>query len=369
MPELRQVCDKIEILITKARDETGGKKWADLSRKGFIYTMAGTIPLLEDIYTHFQMARTEVEKDADSSKPDISAHLKDLNKLITLLKRNRELEEGRVSKAQANGLGTLADSITVPDLYADLEQQTISILLKSTYLVERITIFERKKEPIMKTKAAQRNVLELLEKREQEIADLRKKYEETRKNSYLGMVEKDTSADIEHRLNEISRKLETGTQLSKISFAAAKKAFIEMQKNMGETEKTLEENEELEAQALGKTFELITMLKKERDYVKKILIETEHDTIQLRSAYSKELLNLQEEKMSMKNQLEEKYETEFKAMRKDLSDKNELLMHLKDTIISKEKKIFELEEKNDKLKMMNHILNKHEEVKKKFKKK
>src|SRR3989344_4846778 len=167
MPELRQVCDRIEAEISGLREKIGARSWGDFSRKGFVYNLENMLPGLEGLYTQFQVARNIIDKSAEAGR---------------------------------------AETITVPELYSDLEQKTSGILLKSSYLVERIRVFERKKEPMMQAKGAQRNVLDLLEKRENELAELRKKYEDTRKNTFLGLVEKESSNDVEAELNEISRK-------------------------------------------------------------------------------------------------------------------------------------------------------------------
>ncbi|MFH1390751.1 MAG: hypothetical protein ABIH20_00385 [Candidatus Diapherotrites archaeon] len=364
MHSLKEIVEKIEDEITDIRQKASGKPWAAFSRRAFIYNLETVIPGLEELYSLFQFARTEIEKKAEANRFDVGAHLKELNQLITVLKRNKEMEHIRIEKAKMQNIHQMADTITVPELYSDLEQKTLGILLKSNYLVERIRVFERKHEPIMRTKGAQRNVLEILEKREDELADLRKKYEETRKNSFLGLIEKESSIETEAELNQLSRSLEGKTALMKKAFEDMRDYFENYQRKMQETESRINSVEETEAQITGKTFELITILKKERDYVKKVLIEIEQDTIQLRNTYSKELLGLQEEKINLKNSLEEKYEKEVKELKEELKEKNKLINHFQETISRKEKKLVSLEDDVDKLELVNKALKKHEHIKK-----
>ncbi|MCR4335552.1 MAG: hypothetical protein NUV57_03385 [archaeon] len=368
MPGLKELIGKIEDEINDVRQKASGKPWGAFSRRAFIYNLETVIPGLEELYSLFQLARQEIEKKAEANRFDVGNHLKELNQLITVLKRNKEMEHSRVEKAKMHNIHEMADTITVPELYSDLEQKTLGILLKSNYLVERIRLFERKHEPIMKTKGAQRNILEILEKREDEIAELRKKYEETRKNSFLGLIEKESSIETEAELNQLSRSLVGKTALMKKAFEDMRGNFENYQRKMQETESRINSVEETEAQITGKTFELITILKKERDYVKKVLIEIEQDTIQLRNTYSKELLGLQEEKISIKNSLEEKYEKEVKELRTELQEKNKLINHFQETVSRKEKKLIELEDSVDKLELINKALQKHEQVKGKFSK-
>ncbi len=366
MTDLRQISEAIEKEIAILREKVNARKWSELSRDGFVYTIVDILPRLEELNELFTEIDSEIDKSEESSRPEVKEILKDINTLIILLQRNKEMEQSRIKKIKQQNLQGIAETITVPELYADLEQKTLSLLLKCTYIVERIRVFQRKRMPIMNTKAAQRNVLDILEKREDELQSLKKKYDETRKHSFLGMVEKNTANEIEHELNALARKLETQTSLAKKAFESNKIAFQHFERQMMETQELVYGIEELEAQSIGKTFELITMLKKERDYVKKVLIEIEQETIKLRNSYSKELLNIQEEKIAMRNDLEEKYERKITGMRKEIRQNMELLTHFKDTISKKEEKIVELTEKNEKLEIIAHTLKKHGAIKEKF---
>ncbi|MCR4368955.1 MAG: hypothetical protein NUV67_03550, partial [archaeon] len=328
--------------------------------------LVNLLPVLEEIHSLFQLCRTEMEKTQSQLGGEVEGHAKEMNQLITLLKRNRDLEEARITKIRERGIEAVVETIATPELYADLEQKTLGLLLKSSYLTERIRVLERKKEPQMATKGAQRNVLDLLEQRENELAALRKKYEQTRKNSFLGLVEKESSIEIEHELNQLARALDSKTSLMKKSFEESLETFSEFKRHMQDTQEKIGSVEELEAQITGKMFELITMLKKERDYVKRVLIDIEQETIQLRNTYSRELLGLQEEKMGIKNSLEEKYDARIRELKQELADKNHLLKKVHESISHKEKKIAELEEHNEKLSLAKKALERHGEIKKQF---
>ncbi len=363
MPEIRVICSKIKELIADTREKASSRQWRHFSRRAFVYNLANIIPDLEELLLLINEIKKEIEKSGGVSKPDIETLTEEFNKLITILNRNRQMEESKIEKSKQQGISELADNVTVPELYSDLEQKTLSLLLKTSYFVERARIFERKKSPIMKTSATQRNILDLLDKRDQELFDLKKKYDETRKNSFLGLVEKESSIEIEHELNEVSRKLEAKTALMKKNFENTKETFEQFQNQITETHERILNVEELGAQLTGKTFELITMLKKERDYVKKVLIEIEQDTLQLRNTYSKELLGLQEEKISIRNELEEKYDARINELKLDLKEKSQLLKHFQEISTNKEKKIALLEEENRNLQLAKKVLEKHEKIK------
>jgi len=366
MSEIRELCDKIDDEVADLRQKAGAKAWGDFSRRAFIYNLVNIIPGLEELDELFGDIQKKASETGEGDKIGVNNHLKEIGSFTAVLKRNKAMEESRIEKMKLQGTEHFADTITVPELYSDLEQKTLGILLKSNYMIERIRIRDRKKSPEMNTKAAQRNVLDILEKKETELAELREKYNETRKNSFLGLVERDSSIEIEQELNELSRNLGAKTALMKKNFEIVKDESDQYQQQLNELEDRIGNVEELEAQLTGKTFELITMLKKERDYVKKVLIEIEQDTIQLRNTYSKELLGLQEEKMNLKNSLDDKYEKQIRELKKDLKDKGELVKHFQDTVSDKEARLIDLEEKNDKLRLINKNLEKHGKVKEHF---
>lgn len=366
MPELRELCDKIEKKANEARVATTKRHWAELSRAGFIYNITTILPLLEELYSLFQIARTQAEKQEQKDLPELSAHTTELAKLITLLKRNCTMEESRLEKMKKQGIESIADDISSPDLYSDLEQKTLGNLLKSAYIVDKIRIIERKKEPLLNTKAVQKNILELLEKRENEIEELRGKYDQIRKNSFFGMLQKESSIELEHDLNALARKIEAKTLGMKKTFTGAKTTFEIFQRQMAELESEINEVEEIQGQETGKTFELITMLKKERDYAKKVLMEIEQETLQLRSAYSKELLSLQEEKMHYKNTIEQKYTSEISNLKKELKDRAELIKSLQDSVVEKEKRVGELFAENERLLLVGKTVQRHHKVKEHF---
>ncbi len=365
MADLREICDKIEEETADLRGKATAKPWADFTRRAFIYNLVNIVPGMDELHTLFVEAEKEISRSGEAEKLGIEEHVAELEKHIQILKRNKAMEESRMEKLRHHS-SEIADTVAVPELYSDLEQKTLASLLRSNYLIERIRIHDRKKDPITLAKAGQRNVLDLLQKREEELSDLKKKYEETRKNSFLGMAERDSSIEIERELNELSRKLDSRTALMKRNFELLRETTEKYNNQVVELEGRINGVEELGAQLTGKTFELITMLKKERDYVKKVLIEIEQDTIQLRNTYSKELINLQEEKIGIRNSTEERYEKQLKELRHNLREKTELLNSFREMAHNKERKIGQMEEEMDKLRLVAKVVDRHEKAKKAF---
>ena len=234
MSEIRELCDKIDEEVADLRQKAGAKAWGDFSRRAFIYNLVNIIPGLEELDELFGNVQKETSKTGSGDSIGVNDHLKEIGSFTAILKRNKAMEESRIEKMKLQGTEHFADTITVPELYSDLEQKTLGILLKSNYMIERIRIQDRKKTPAMNTRAGQRNVLDILEKKETELAELREKYNETRKNSFLGLVERDSSIEIEQELNELSRNLGAKTALMKKNFETVKDVSDQYQQQLNE---------------------------------------------------------------------------------------------------------------------------------------
>lgn len=363
MHELAHICELIEQSVLAAREKATARHWGEYSRQSFILNLNGIIPLLEQLLQLFRDAKTGLEMRPEAGKPELKGLIGELSQLIGVLKRNREMEEARTGKIKEQGIHVLAQTITVPELYADLEQKTLAALLKGSYMAERLRVFDRKRDSTLSTKAGQANIIMLLEQKEKELSDLREKYEENRKNSFLGLAEKESATDIENELNAASRQLESRTAITRRMFEEATESMARLERQLQGVGEHVRSVEDIEAQLTAKTFELVTVLKKERDYTKKVLMEIEHDTVQLRNTYSKELISMQEEKIGARNELEQKHEREISAARRDIHEKNQMLSHLRDTVAAREKKIQHLEGEMEKLQLINKSYHKHHAIK------
>ncbi len=343
------LCDKVINGINALQERIGEKEWKSYSRSSFIYNLGATVEELEEITSFLELMETEFKSKALEGAPDLSENINELNKLIVLLKRNQKLEETTVKGARERGLQELIEEVEKPDLYADLEQKVLGVLLKTRYLIERIHVFLRKQQlKPLTTESAARDVITLLEQKEEELQKVKEKYEELRAKSFMGVLEEGTASDIENELNEIARQLESESTILKRNLSDYKKLVEAAISSQADLERKIDDVEELNSQHLAKTFELITLLKKERDYAKKIVMDIEHETLQLRSAYSKELLALEEEKEKARNRAYEKFKKQLVKLQGDLHEKNELITHFRTIIADKEKKVNVLKEKLEK---------------------
>lgn len=337
MAEIILLCEKVLSAVDRLNTEISAKAWGTYDRTPFMHNLKKAIAGLEEISSVLELMKAEFAREGIPQSADVEAHIHEINAVIMLLKRNREMEE---SKDEGAGEGGNAE------LYSSLEQKVLSALLKTRYLAERAGIATRKQDGMpMQGRSAHRNVLELLEKKEDELQDLKGKYEELRRKSYFGTLEENTSSDIENELNALGRSLEAAGSMLGTEIDGQRKQLEELIRGYDTLEHRMRAIEEMNSQHMAKTFELITLLKKERDYAKKIVLDIEHETLQLRNAYSRELLALEDAKVRAREEATEKAGGRVAAMQRELADRNNLLKRFEEMLEDREGKIRALSER------------------------
>ncbi|MFH1224203.1 MAG: hypothetical protein V1676_00180 [Candidatus Diapherotrites archaeon] len=331
MAEIILLCEKALNAADRLNAEIGAKAWGTYERVPFTHNLKKAISGLEEISSALELMKAEFAREGIPQSADVEAHLHEINSAIMLLKRNREMEDSKGETADAEGNA---------ELYSSLEQKVLSALLKTRYLAERAGIATRKREGSpMRGRSAHRNVLELLEKKEDELQDIRGKYEELRRKSYFGTLEENTSADIEKELNSLGRGLEAAGSMLGTEIEGQRKQLEDLIRGYDILEHRMRAIDEMNGQHMAKTFELITLLKKERDYAKKIVLDIEHETLQLRNAYSRELLALEDAKVRAREEAAEKAGGRVAAMQRELADRNNLLKRFEEMLEDREEKI------------------------------
>ena len=341
--------------------------WRNASKTVFTNALDKSIDNMQDINKLFADLAEGIEKDPKEGSPDLKPFLKELEKLLAMLEKNLKFEKQK--KSNAKTVNVLEEE-EIPELYADLEQRILGMLLKARYSLERASIFLRREgfTPLTE-KGTAKQVMQILERREDELHDLREKYEDIRKKSYLGYFEEDSVADLEHELGDIGRKMAVSAdEVGKtITFHKSQVEYVE--NSYAELKQKIDSLEELFFVYSEKSGELIKNLKKERDYAKSVVLDVEHETLQLRNSYTNELLGLQQTKLSAKAEAEKKFETDLKKLRRQVSEQNDLVNHFKKIAEDKLKKEHHLEEEVKKLSLLLKTKEKHEAVKKQLLKK
>jgi uncharacterized FlaG/YvyC family protein len=341
------------------------KPWRNVSRTVFVNALDKSLSELVELQKLFSQAVEDMEKDPKEGKPDLRPFLKEMEKLVDVLEKNLRFE--RKKKRRAKTVNVLEKEET-PELYADLEQRILGLLLKARYSLERTTIFLRKQGLTPLTdKSSAKQVMEVLERKDDELQNLREKYEDIRKKSYLGYLEEETVADLEHEMSDLGRRMAlSADELGKsISFHKSQIEYIE--NSYAELKQKLDSLEEIFFAYSEKAEELIKDLKKERDYAKKVVLDVEHETLQLRNTYTRELLGLQESRLSAKKEAEKRFKLEIKALQRQLAEQADLVKHFREIAEDKLKKEHDLEERIKRLTLLLKTKEKHDAVKRHLK--
>ncbi len=360
---LEQLTEEFVLQINNLHEIVSAQNWREMTRDIFVETLGKSVTKLEKLRDQSDKIRQEL---LHAQNPiELNELVREFDKLMPFLERNLELEQKRSPSEKVN----LKDVAEMPELYSSIEQKILTLLLRCRYFAERLVIFVRKNSSTpIEGKSAARDILQLLEKKESELQQLKKKYENMRKKSYLGTLEEETSSDLEQSLITTNQNMEkTSTELS-AEMKDHKKSIELLQQSLTAIDKKIAEQREAFDNFGAKSFELITVLKKERDYAKKIVLDVEHETLQLRNAYSREIINMQSEKNKARDEAEEKYERRMILLRKEIKKSDDLLHHFRIVAESKAKKLEETKEKLAETRAMLHTKKKHEAVKNKFKK-
>lgn len=361
--ELKKIVDGINHL----HSSISAQNWENAARTVFVVSLDKAIEGLEEMQDKFKAIQKKLEKESVAGAPDLTELLFEFNKTLSVLKNNLKMERGKKSTAKESNVFEKEENA---ELYNELGQRIQTLLLKARYMTERLNVFAfRQGSAPLEGKTTARQVLDLLQAKENEIEELREKYEDVRKRSYLGYVQEQTSVDLEQDLGGLSVKMGSlANELTKeISMHKNQIQYIE--NSYAQLKQRLDEVEETFNDYVEKSMELIAMLKKERDYAKKIVLDVEHETVKLRNSYSSELINLQENKLKAKKEAEKKFAKQVEELKKELEEKSGLLKSFRKIAEDKADKEKQLEEKVKKLTLLVKTKEKHEKVKAALKKK
>ena len=365
--DLRIEIAKIVEAINGLHSSVSTEEWGNASRTVFVASLARTVGKIEALEERFKRVKKELGKGAKVGAPDFSELLAEFAATLKILENNLSLEKSKKSVVKESNIFEKEEN---SDLYEDLSQRVQTLLLRARYMAERLNVFVlRQSSTPLEGKSTAKQMLDLLQAKENEIGELRGKYENIRKQSYLGYVQEQTSVDLEQDLSNLGMRMSAMANELRGEISLHKKQVEYIENSYAELKERLDTMQEIFNDYVEKSLELITMLKKERDYAKKVVLDVEHETLQLRNSYTSEVLSLQENKLSAKKEVEEKFKKEFDSLKNELKETKELLGSFKKIAEDKISKEHKLDEKIKKLTLLLKAKEKHEKVKKRFKKK
>lgn len=355
MQSAQETLDLLNGKLEGYRQALAEKHWKQHSSEAMPRVLQQAIDSLQEVRSLVLelSASSELEEKSEAQK-----HSTELQQTIELLKRNLSLEKGKSMQKES-------DLQQPSELLDSLEQKVLSSLLKTRYFAER-TQLQLKAMQRLSGESSAKNVLQLLNEREQELSELKKKYAKLRTQTLVARMSEETTPDLEQELSELTRKLEKESHELEKTYSSNSRQLEKIIQSQAELEQKVRQVNEILSRFLSKSLETNTALKKERDYAKRVLLEMEHDVMHLRSAYSRQLLGLEEHKTSVEKGYSEKFDKNLSSLRRQLSEKEELVRHFRSLLEEKAKRLSESEEKSTRLQLLLKQKQKHDFLKTRF---
>jgi hypothetical protein len=322
--------------IDSLHDSINLKNWGELKREGFVFELENSTKKLKEIFDLMKQTNKETMMLLEKNTPKIDEFLEVLEKNIIILESNIKMERTKRIRVE---LINETEQVDVPELYRALQQNVLDLCLKSRYEIEKLNKFLiARKTPFIKKGNTAKALLEILQKREEEIDTIKKKNLELKRNSFF-KADEVTIIELEEELNNKEKQLEMNvketrnalkTHLAQINYVEG--SFSNLEKKIS----LIENNHE---NFVKKTMDLVRGLKKERDYARKIVLELEEETIKIRQDQTQQIMTMNEQRDSLKENIRNKYINEIKKLKKENENKQSGLDNLQRLVEMQENEI------------------------------
>jgi len=317
-------------------------QWNELNREGFVFELERATKRLTEIYSELMEMNKEMSLMLEKNTPDINEVLTEMKRELIILESNIKMEQ---SKKIREELVNETQTSELPELYSSLQQKILRLTLKARYSAEKIKGFLAVKSiPFVQKGSTARNLLELLQKKEDEINELRTKHYEMKRNGPLQKGEKPL-AEIEHELFENDKQLalvlEDTKQALKTHFAQieyVEGSFTNLKKRVDSIESA---HEKFTKNAIN----LIKELKTDRDFARTSALEIEQDNMRNRGELTSKMLQIETEKSELKDKARMKYTQDMEKIKTELTEKSQVISDMAKLIEEQEKEISNLKKK------------------------
>jgi len=342
MASLDEKVDAVILEINSLHDACSRTNWAQINRQGFTFELEQCLSRSKSIYLKLDETNREIKLLLEKGAPSLDEFLSEAARELTVIEANLSMEKKKKLRQE---LVNEHEAEEVPELYSSLQQKIISLSLKMRYNADKERNFLiARKSPFVKRASASKNLLEALQKKEDELNEMQAKNIELKRKTYFGLVLEKSVAEMEQELHEMDKRLSESVASTKKSLKTHLAQINYVEGSFAELSKQVEDIEAVHAGFVEKSVELLRELKKETDFARKLALEIEHETMEKRSAYTKELLSLEEKKVAIEEKLKEKYEKDVLEMKKQLEEKNialknahKLIERLEDEVKGKSK--------------------------------
>ena len=166
---------------------------------------------------------------------------------------------------------------------------------------ERINLHGRRQADFSPAlKGAPKGMLVLLEQKEAELEETRKKFLDLRGKSFFGAGE--TAAGLERELMELNARLQTERALLQKDLESSNREINSLLDRQLEFDRKLQSLNDVYAEHAAKSLELTALLKQESGYARRALLDAEQDLARQRSTYSRGLLGVEEAKLAARKE-------------------------------------------------------------------
>lgn len=337
--------DKLLEELDVLRQQVRQRPWRELNREAFVYTLRRTIEGMESMVSQLEAIHASFRENPQPGHPDVEENLKELHAALGLFKRNLKLEESKPLIDEHHFKES--ESHAAPELYASLEDKAVTVLTHTAFLCERLNLHSRRQieAPSAGLRGAPRNVLNLLEQKEDELQGMRNKYEALRNKTFFGAMAEESTASLEREISDLNARLHAEKAVLERELENFNHTINSLLDKQLEFDRRMQAMADLYAEHARKASELNSLVKRERDLAKKILLDSEQDMAHLRATYSKELLRMDEAKQLARKDGREEAQQELERLKHALKEKDGLLADYRKMLGEREKALSRLKEK------------------------
>jgi len=201
-----------------------------------------------------------------------------------------------------------------------------------------------KKVPFVQKGSTARNLLELLQRKEDELRELTKKHHELKRKGFFNSGEK-SIAEIEHELFEGDKQLAMALEDAKKSLKTHFAQIEYVQGSFTSLAQRVETINSAHEKFTKNAIELIKELKKDRDFARTSALEIEQENIRNRGDLTNKMIDIEKEKSELKDKARAKYFQDMDKIKKEMTEKSQVITNLSKLVEEQEKEISILKKK------------------------
>ncbi len=352
--------ERLSTMAKRLKDQ----QWGRFGSNDFQSATETLITELKTVRSELSGLNKLLEFETTQSEPELKKKTAELQPLLQTLEKNRQLEQTKTPNRLAEWDWTSTQQ-KHNEQFAHIQFLASNWLLQTHYLLERVSLETQKRGfSVAKSKNTSQALLELLKERENELEKLRFNYANARMTTLTGMHAENAPAELEKDLQINAQKI--AIQQHKLSEHL--QHYKKISEELHATQQMVAHEINALQQLLWKHFdqntELVSTLKKERDFARQLALDTEHEGLNLRSKYSSELLGLQDKIVSAQLQTQKQSDQKISSLQNELVHKTQTIEQLLSTTRKLETQINALEQKNHELRLALATYQKHDSAKK-----